>query len=110
MLNKSEYTVVKGTLAAVVLAIIQENPSCGYAIIKEIRKRHGIYLGPSTVYPMLGELQRRKLLVSEWIMTYVRPKKVYTITKAGISELQTMSVQISVLFREVTKTINMTVQ
>jgi len=110
MRSKSEQNITKGGLDALILAIVNEHPTHGYAIITGIRDRHGVYLGPSTVYPALGKLMKRKLLTAEWGMLSERPRKTYTITREGVSELRSLSVQISVLFKEVTKTINTAVQ
>jgi len=55
----------------------------GYALISLVRKKHGIYLGPSTIYPALNDLEKRGLIHSTWDMRNERPRKLYTITNKG---------------------------
>lgn len=55
----------------------------GYQIIKSVRKTFGVYFGPSTIYPLLNTLEKRKYVESEWNMSCERPKKVYKLTCEG---------------------------
>jgi DNA-binding PadR family transcriptional regulator len=76
---------LKGMLEIVILKMLEEKPMHGYAFISSIRKRFGVYFGPSTIYPLLIKLQKRGCVVSGWQTTGKngRPIKVYTITDAG---------------------------
>jgi DNA-binding PadR family transcriptional regulator len=55
----------------------------GYQIITTIRKEFGVYFGLSTVYPILGMMEKKGYLKSAWNMDFERPRKVYTLTIAG---------------------------
>jgi len=55
----------------------------GYEIITSIRKSYGINFGPSTIYPLLGMLEKKGHLESDWDMTTERPRKVYKLTESG---------------------------
>jgi DNA-binding PadR family transcriptional regulator len=55
----------------------------GYELITTIRKSFGVYLGPSTVYPLLNGLEKKRYIKSEWNMNYERPRKVYQLTNDG---------------------------
>jgi DNA-binding PadR family transcriptional regulator len=59
----------------------------GYQIITKIRKSFGVYFGPSTIYPLLGVLEKKGFVSSEWNMDNERPRKVYKLTKEGLSLL-----------------------
>jgi DNA-binding PadR family transcriptional regulator len=59
----------------------------GYQIITKIRKGFGVYFGPSTIYPLLGALEKKGLVKSAWNMDAERPRKVYNLTKEGKSVL-----------------------
>jgi DNA-binding PadR family transcriptional regulator len=55
----------------------------GYQVITKIRKGFGVYFGPSTVYPLLGLLEKKGYVKSIWNMDSERPRKVYTLTNEG---------------------------
>jgi DNA-binding PadR family transcriptional regulator len=55
----------------------------GYQIITKIRKNFGVYFGPSTIYPLLGALEKAGYVKSEWDMSNERPRKVYKLTAEG---------------------------
>jgi DNA-binding PadR family transcriptional regulator len=76
---------LKGMLEIVILKMLEEKPMHGYAFISIIRRRFGVYFGPSTIYPLLIKLQKMGCVVSEWRYcgTSGRPIKVYIITDAG---------------------------
>lgn len=75
--------VIKALLPHIILLETSIRPLHGYALIRLIRTKHGIYLGPSTVYPALGELEKQGLIQSQWEMACERPHKAYTITNKG---------------------------
>ncbi|MCJ7560603.1 PadR family transcriptional regulator, partial [Candidatus Bathyarchaeota archaeon] len=47
------------------------------------RKSFGVYFGPSTIYPLLGTLEKKGFVNSEWNMNNERPRKVYKLTNEG---------------------------
>jgi DNA-binding PadR family transcriptional regulator len=59
----------------------------GYQIITKIRKGFGVYFGPSTIYPLLGLLEKKGYVTSAWNMNTERPRKVYKLTNEGKSVL-----------------------
>lgn len=67
----------------IILLETNAQPMHGYALISLVRKKHGIYLGPSTIYPALNDLEKRGLIHSTWDMRNERPRKLYTITNKG---------------------------
>lgn len=95
-MNELREKLLKGMLNIVVLRLIADQPTYGYNIISSIRKRYGVYFGPSTIYPILCALEKKGYLKSEW--TYpitdhprspkpttplLRPRKIYVITEKG---------------------------
>jgi DNA-binding PadR family transcriptional regulator len=52
-----------------------------------MRKRFGVYIGASTIYPLLSFLEEQGLLKSQWSTHLIgkveRPCKVFTITEDG---------------------------
>jgi PadR family transcriptional regulator PadR len=86
-IRKAEIKIVRGLLDLVVLGLLKENSIHGYGIITSIRRNFGVYFGPSTVYPLLGELEKKGTIKSEWDLTHDRPRKVYSLTAEGQSLL-----------------------
>jgi PadR family transcriptional regulator, regulatory protein PadR len=86
--NKEIQTkLTKGLLDLVILQYLNKTPMHGYEVITKIRKEFGIYFGPSTIYPLLATLEKKKQIQSKWDMTSERPRKVYQLTKEGQSML-----------------------
>lgn len=75
--------LTKGLLDLVVLQLLENQPMHGYQIITTIRKSFGVYLGPSTVYPLLSTLEEKGYVKSKWDMENERPRKVYALTNDG---------------------------
>ncbi len=75
--------LTKGLLDLVVLQLLENQPMHGYQIITTIRKSFGVYLGPSTVYPLLSTLEEKGYVKSKWDMENERPRKVYDLTNDG---------------------------
>lgn len=83
--NQKEVQVklTKGLLDLICLQLLNTQPMHGYQIITKIRKNFGVYFGPSTIYPLLTNLERKKYIESKWDMTFERPRKVYHLTSEG---------------------------
>ncbi len=79
--------LMKGLLDLIVLQFLNGSPMHGYQIITKIRRAFGVYFGPSTIYPLLGTLEKKGYVKSEWNMCNERPRKVYKLTADGQSLL-----------------------
>jgi len=86
-MKKFKESLVKALLPHIILTMAQEQPIYGYQLIRYIRKAYGVYLGASTVYPVLRDLERAGLLTSAWQTDAERPRKAFTSTSAGREEL-----------------------
>ena len=75
--------LMKGLLDLIVLQFLNGSPMHGYQIITKIRRAFGVYFGPSTIYPLLGTLEKKGYVKSEWNMCNERPRKVYKLTAEG---------------------------
>jgi PadR family transcriptional regulator PadR len=75
--------LMKGLLDLIVLQFLNGSPMHGYQIITKIRRTFGVYFGPSTIYPLLGTLEKKGYVKSEWNMNSERPRKVYVLTTDG---------------------------
>jgi PadR family transcriptional regulator PadR len=81
--KEAQVKLTKGLLDMIVLELLDEQPMHGYQVISKIRKSFGVYLGPSTVYPLLGSLEKKGQVSSVWNMQGERPRKVYQLTSEG---------------------------
>jgi PadR family transcriptional regulator PadR len=79
--------LTKGLLDMIILQFLDQQPMHGYQIITKIRRSFGVYFGPSTVYPLLNTLEKKGYVKSEWNMDTERPRKVYQLTRDGITVL-----------------------
>lgn len=75
--------LMKGLLDLIVLQFLNTQPMHGYQVISRIRKNFGVYFGPSTIYPLLNNLEKKRYVKSEWDMHNERPRKVYQLTTEG---------------------------
>ncbi len=73
---------VKSHLETIILALLLQNPLCGYYVIQSIYQRYSTFLSQGTVYPILYSLQRGGLLeVSKPVGSRA---KIYSLTEKGI--------------------------
>jgi PadR family transcriptional regulator PadR len=75
--------LMKGLLDLITLQLLSNKPMHGYEVITKIRKNFGVYFGPSTIYPLLGALEKKGYVDCNWNMDFERPRKVYSLTTNG---------------------------
>lgn len=88
MLSKD---LVAATSKPLILAILAEGDSYGYAIIQRVRElsKEELNWTDSMLYPVLHRLERSGLVKSYWQTAETgRKRKYYSIRKAGIVELK----------------------
>jgi DNA-binding PadR family transcriptional regulator len=76
---------VRGHLDGLLLAVLDDRPLHGYAVIEAIARRSGgaLDLPTGTVYPALNRLERTGLLRSRWDGDGGRRRRTYELTDAG---------------------------
>lgn len=92
---------IRGAGILAVLKVLEESELYGYAIVEALAQTKGtaLHLGQSTVYPMLYNLEAKGLVKSRWDESGTRPRKYYSLTKAGKTRLAEDAGQ----WREMTK-------
>ena len=75
--------MVKSFLDLFVLDLLDDSPKHGYEIMRELKTRTGARIGAGTLYPLLYELEERKLVAGEWNSPNRRSRRVYRITEPG---------------------------
>lgn len=86
-LNKD---LVAASATPLVLAILAEGDSYGYAIIKRVTElsRGHLQWTDGMLYPVLHRLERQDLVAAKWGASETgRKRKYYRITKAGLEQL-----------------------
>jgi PadR family transcriptional regulator, regulatory protein PadR len=82
--------LVAASATPLVLAILAEGDSYGYAIIKRVAELSGGQLQwtDGMLYPVLHRLERQELVAAKWgVSESGRSRKYYRITRQGRAEL-----------------------
>ena len=60
--------LIRGSTDLLVLSVLADGPRYGYAIIKQVAGQSGgtIRLTPGVLYPLLHQLEKQGLLLSDW--------------------------------------------
>jgi PadR family transcriptional regulator PadR len=98
--------LTKGLLDMIILQYLDQEPMHGYQLITKIRKGFGVYFGPSTVYPLLGSLEKKGYVKSTWNMDTERPRKVYVLTNEGQTVLNFTEGSLNIICKNITATDN----
>jgi PadR family transcriptional regulator PadR len=97
---KFEAQLLKGIAPVVVLQILSRGPMYGYELGKAIEQRSGeiLTLGKGTLYPLLYNLEAKKLISGRWEKTESsRKRRYYSITSKGKTQLATQREQLKEL-------------
>ena len=89
--RENDPDLLRGSTPAIVLALLKESPDHGYSLAKRLNEKTGdrLKFKQGTLYPVLHGLERDGWVRSEWLVGEdSRPKKVYSVTEAGLRELQ----------------------
>lgn len=76
---------VKGHLDSLLLAVLEDGPQHGYAVIEALQRRSGgeLELPTGTVYPALRRLENAGWLRGRWSTVGGRRRRTYELTTAG---------------------------
>jgi PadR family transcriptional regulator PadR len=80
----------KGSVRALILSLLQEQPMYGYQLSKELQRRSKGYFEfkEGTLYPALHRMEKEGLLRGEWQVVEEGPsRKFYHLTEQGRAEL-----------------------
>ena len=97
---KFESQLLKGIAPAVVLEILSRGPMYGYELSQAIEQRSGdiLTLGKGTLYPLLYNLEAKKLVKGKWEQAESgRRRRYYSITSKGQDELARQKAQLKEL-------------
>jgi PadR family transcriptional regulator PadR len=97
---KFESQLLKGIAPVVVLEILSRGPMYGYELSQSIEQRSGeiLTLGKGTLYPLLYNLEAKKLIKGKWESNRSsRKRRYYSITGKGKGELARQKAQLQEL-------------
>jgi len=97
---KFESQLLKGIAPVVVLEILSRGPMYGYELSQAIEQRSGdvLTLGKGTLYPLLYNLEAKKLVKGKWEQAQSgRKRRYYSITSKGEQELAKQKAQLKEL-------------
>jgi PadR family transcriptional regulator PadR len=100
ILMQFESQLLKGIAPVVVLEILSGGPLYGYELGQAIEQRSGeiLTLGKGTLYPLLYNLEAKKLIRGKWQNSQSgRKRRYYSITGKGKGELARQKAQIKEL-------------
>ncbi|MFB0555179.1 MAG: PadR family transcriptional regulator [Phycisphaerae bacterium] len=103
---KFESQLLKGIAPVVVLEILSRGPMYGYELSQAIEQRSGdiLTLGKGTLYPLLYNLEAKKLVKGKWEKNQSsRKRRYYSITSKGKGQLAKQKAQL----RELTAGLNL---
>ena len=89
MIGKS---LMAATTRPLILSILAEGESYGYAIIQQVKQISdgNLVWADGMLYPVLHKMEKEKLITSRWHMSEGKKmRKYYAITKVGLEALQT---------------------
>jgi DNA-binding PadR family transcriptional regulator len=98
--------LVKGLLDMIILHFLGEESRHGYQIITKIRDTFGVYFGPSSIYPLLGTLEKKGYITSSWDLNCERPRKMYSLTASGQRILDFTEESLNMICRRITNVNN----
>jgi PadR family transcriptional regulator, regulatory protein PadR len=110
IVKETQTKLAKGLLDTIILEQLQKESLHGYQLITNIRKGFGVYFGPSTIYPLLGQLEKKGYVQSAWNMTSDRPRKEYTLTQQGKSLLSITENTLMMMCQRLTQQTDMNTQ
>lgn len=97
---KFESQLLKGIAPVVVLEILSGGRMYGYELSQTIEQRSGdiLTLGKGTLYPLLYNLEAKKLIRGRWETEQSsRKRRYYSITSRGKTELTKQKAQLQEL-------------
>lgn len=82
---------LKGHLDGMLLAVLEDGPRHGYAVMEVLRAGSGgqFDLPTGTIYPALHRLERAGLVQTSWTEAGGRRRRLYELTPAGRRALDT---------------------
>jgi len=97
---KIEREMMRGAGPTAVLQLLSAGEKYGYELVEALSRQTGgvLAMGQSTLYPMLYNLEAKKLVKSRIDKTGPRPRRYYRLTRKGERKLATDTQQWQAVF------------
>jgi DNA-binding PadR family transcriptional regulator len=106
-LTEIERSLVKATLRGfnrvTILWLVSQKRRSGYEVVKEMKRLTGQSFHSGVVYPLLYELEQKKLITGKWVTKGRRRINYYSITNRGNALLKRLHELFEMPVREVLK-------
>jgi len=99
--------LIAASATPLILAILNENDSYGYAIIKRVKEmsENELVWTEGMLYPVLHRLEEQLLIESYWSKSEAgRQRKYYRIKESGLKELELQKKQWQIVQSALSKT------
>jgi len=96
---------IRGFSRAIILWLVSQEPMSGYKMVEEMRRLTERRFSSGVVYPLLYELEDKRLITGEWVQKGRRRIKYYSITEEGTRLLNSLRELFEKPVREVLKSI-----
>jgi formylmethanofuran dehydrogenase subunit E len=95
--------MIRGNLKVLVLKALNKKPLSGYALMKFVEDKIGTKPSPGSMYPLLEELTKQKLVVCK----ADGRKKIYSLTKEGKEHLKIINLHKDILIKKTEESMRM---
>jgi len=99
--------LIAASATPLILAILKESDSYGYAIIKRVKEmsENELVWTEGMLYPVLHRLEEQMLIESYWCKSETgRQRKYYRIKESGLNELELQKKQWEIVHSALSKT------
>lgn len=95
--------MIRGSLRILTLKALEKQQLSGYSLMKYIEERLGTKPSPGSIYPLLDDLTKEKLVTCK----EDGRQKIYSLTKEGHEQLKITQMHKDIMLKKVEESINM---
>jgi len=93
--------LTKGLLEVIVLQYLNHENMCGYQLITKIQKDFAVNFGPSTIYPLLGAMEKKGYIKGIWDSVGEKQRKIFALTNEGKNVLYFTENSLNRIFKNI---------
>ena len=93
--------LTKSLLDVVVLKSLNHENMHGYQLITKIKKSFALNVGPSTVYPLLGSMEKKGYIKGNFVKVSKKYRKMFALTNEGKNVLNFTENSLNMMFRNI---------
>jgi len=93
--------LTKSLLDVVVLQFLNHENMHGYQLITKIQKSFALNVGPSTIYPLLGSMEKKGYIKGNFVKVSKKYRKMFALTNEGKNVLNFTENSLNMMFRNI---------